>query len=76
MPIFEYECGQCRKRFEYLARNPADTPKICPQCGHEKLSKVFSAFSVGAERAPTGPSSPPASACSTCTSDRCPYGER
>ncbi|MBI2440402.1 MAG: zinc ribbon domain-containing protein [Lentisphaerae bacterium] len=73
MPIFEYECGQCRKRFEYLARNPADEPGACPQCGGNKLTKLLSAFSVGAERVPAHAASAPGPACSSCTGGPCPY---
>ncbi len=46
MPIFEYVCGECGKRFEQFtqragdARNPA-----CPACGAEKTERVLSSFS-------------------------------
>ena len=45
MPIFEYICNQCGKRFEYLIRNISDEP-IC-ECGSHEMKKVISTFAVG-----------------------------
>jgi putative FmdB family regulatory protein len=45
MPIFEYTCNDCDKRFSALvgvlanARQPA-----CPKCGSEALTKMVSRF--------------------------------
>lgn len=41
MPIYEYECRDCRQQFEYLVRGE-DTP-ICPGCGSKSLDKQMSA---------------------------------
>ena len=46
MPLFEYECRECGKRFEALVvgtRRPA-----CPICGSEDSEKQLSTFGVGA----------------------------
>jgi putative FmdB family regulatory protein len=49
MPLYEYTCRGCRKRFEALVfgkEQPA-----CPKCKSRDLEKLFSTFAVsGAER--------------------------
>ncbi|MCA9245509.1 MAG: zinc ribbon domain-containing protein [Planctomycetales bacterium] len=50
MPIYEYECGQCRATFELLVRG-AEQP-ACPECGGRQLDKLLSvpaAHSAGSE---------------------------
>lgn len=46
MPIFEYQCEECRAVFERLTLRPQSTAQIaCPQCGSAQTAKVFSTFS-------------------------------
>jgi putative FmdB family regulatory protein len=49
MPLYEYRCLKCQKRFEALVygkEKPA-----CPKCRGSRLEKLFSAFAVsGADR--------------------------
>ena len=71
MPIYEYECGKCKKRFEHLAKSARDLPSRCPACGGEKIEKIFSAFSVGAMQQTPSPS-----ACASCPSAGCPHRGR
>lgn len=33
MPLYEYECFVCSKRFERIQRVSDDPVKICPECG-------------------------------------------
>ena len=43
MPIFEYECRACGKRFEELVMG--SSPEIvCPACGSCDAEKLFSPF--------------------------------
>ena len=36
MPIYEYECQQCGRKFEYFLRSGGDEKKVkCPKCGAE-----------------------------------------
>lgn len=43
MPIFEYACSSCQKQFDCLMRNAADEKDVtCPDCGGNKLEKLFS----------------------------------
>jgi len=33
VPLYEYECGKCRHRFEKIERVTASAVKTCPVCG-------------------------------------------
>ncbi len=35
MPIYEYECQQCHKRFDRLENVSQEPLEICPSCGGE-----------------------------------------
>ncbi|TAK94742.1 MAG: zinc ribbon domain-containing protein [Aquabacterium sp.] len=41
MPIYEYHCPTCDKRFELLVRS--STIAACPQCGSTAVDKCVSA---------------------------------
>ena len=43
MPIFEYECKSCTKKFEELVFS-STAPVICPQCGSTETRKLISTF--------------------------------
>ena len=46
MPIYEYECEKCGKRFEFLQRIDEEPKKVCP-CGEGgKLRRVLSAPAI------------------------------
>ena len=45
MPIYEYDCADCRRRVSLLVMrisNP-ETPR-CPRCGGERLTRLMSRF--------------------------------
>lgn len=45
MPIFEYTCNACRRRFSALVGVVANPkPVACPRCGGEDLTKRVSRF--------------------------------
>jgi putative FmdB family regulatory protein len=45
MPIYEYECGDCRRRVSLLIRTAADAAvPTCPRCGSAALSRLMSRF--------------------------------
>jgi putative FmdB family regulatory protein len=44
MPLFEYECRACGKRFEYLTRE-GQSP-CCPACQGVDLQKLQSVFAA------------------------------
>jgi len=63
MPIFEYICTDCRKRFEALVYNNSKPPQ-CPLCHGTNLDQQISVFAMGASRA--APSSLAGPACEGC----------
>ena len=43
MPMYEYRCKDCRKRFTYLVGMVADNPDpSCPKCQGKDLQKLMS----------------------------------
>ncbi|NLB71158.1 MAG: zinc ribbon domain-containing protein [Chloroflexi bacterium] len=68
MPIYEYSCQACGKKFELLrAFSQADNQTTCQSCGStqtKRLVSVATAFSGGSSL--TGGSS-----CSSCASSDC-----
>ncbi|MFC2005577.1 zinc ribbon domain-containing protein [Chloroflexota bacterium] len=46
MPIYEYCCNNCQRRFSILVLSPSESPVTCPNCGSAELSRLFSTFSV------------------------------
>ena len=49
MPLYEYKCRKCSKRFEFLVMG-SDRPR-CPKCNGRDLERLFSTFAVsGAAR--------------------------
>ena len=71
MPIFEYKCKSCGKKFDFLQKSQNDKP-VCA-CGSHDLEKQFSSFAVSDP-------SPSAHSCadgscglrSPCASGACP----
>jgi len=41
MPLYEYQCHECRKVVEVLVRSKTERPE-CPKCGSTKLEKQLS----------------------------------
>jgi putative FmdB family regulatory protein len=48
MPIYEYICKECEKRFEAIVNGGKKAH--CPACDSTKLEQQFSAFAVGAAK--------------------------
>jgi putative FmdB family regulatory protein len=47
MPIYEYECADCRRRISLLIRSmSAAAAPACPRCGGTALTRVMSRFST------------------------------
>ena len=46
MPLFEYECQECKNRFEVLQMKREDENDLrCPQCRAVNVVKLLSSFS-------------------------------
>jgi putative FmdB family regulatory protein len=41
MPTYEYECEQCGHHFDEFQSILADPLKTCPQCGEDRLRRLF-----------------------------------
>ena len=73
MPLFEYRCRKCSRRFEALVIGTARP--ACPGCGGADLEKLISTFAVasGTPRSFRAMESPAeAGACGTCGDPRGP----
>ncbi len=47
MPIYEYECHDCRRRVSLLVRSLASPEApACPRCGSTALSRLMSRFAT------------------------------
>ena len=54
MPLFEYECRRCGRRFEALVRG--NERATCPECGSRSLERLLSTFNAGTSRSSSVPS--------------------
>lgn len=72
MPIYEYQCGDCNKEFEYLVFKSSEVPD-CPACQSQKVTKLMSASTFFSKSASgmTESSSAAASSCSGCAATSC-----
>lgn len=43
MPIYEYECGACGERREFIHKFSDSPKRKCPECGALKLKRLMSA---------------------------------
>jgi len=47
MPIYEYRCNRCEKKFDQLILNQRETTRVrCKFCQSRNLTRLLSAFSV------------------------------
>lgn len=79
MPLYEYACRRCDRRFEALLFG-AEKPS-CPSCGGAHLERLLSTFAVGGTSGGAAVSGPrdgagsmtgPAGGCGTCGDPRGP----
>jgi putative FmdB family regulatory protein len=54
MPLFEYQCKSCGRRFEKLVIGSAPSVS-CPACDSREVEKQFSTFGFGGVRRDSGP---------------------
>ena len=48
MPLYEFRCEECEKRFTFLAGMIAESSEaLCPRCGSSRLKKLMSSFRRG-----------------------------
>src|SRR5215470_372225 len=46
MPIYEYECHDCRRRVSLLRSISATVAPACPRCGSTALTRLMSRFAT------------------------------
>jgi putative FmdB family regulatory protein len=47
MPLFEYRCEECKRKFTLLVGMVADGPRQeCPRCGSAQIRKLISRFTI------------------------------
>jgi putative FmdB family regulatory protein len=49
MPVYEYQCESCGKKFDIiatLAEKEAGLAPVCPKCGGKRVRQVFSRFTL------------------------------
>ena len=46
MPLYEYECEACQKRFEKIQKYTDAPPDVCPHCGKGPIKKLFSSPAI------------------------------
>jgi putative FmdB family regulatory protein len=63
MPIYEFECQECKENFDKLMRITGVQQAVCPRCGSVKTIKKMSAFAANIK----GGSLSSASSGSNCT---------
>jgi len=70
MPIYEYYCQECDKKFETLIRSGEEAQ--CPKCGTKEVQKLLSACGfVSKTEGGQTVSSSAGSSCSGCSSASC-----
>lgn len=46
MPLYEFECEACKKRFERIQKFTDPTPDVCPHCGKGPVRKLLSSPAI------------------------------
>jgi len=68
MPIYEYGCKTCGKRFERLVNAGKEKDVVCDACGSADVEKMISCFGIGGGSNRIKASS---SSCTSCSSKSC-----
>jgi putative FmdB family regulatory protein len=67
MPLYEFHCPACRKKFEVLVRLGGESEVCCADCGGP-VKKLFSAFGIGGGGSRLKESG---HSCTSCSSHSC-----
>jgi len=72
MPIYEFRCEKCGRRFERLCPMGESGLNLeCPVCGHPAPRRVMSGFAAGAGANGENGSGTSAGGCSGCAGGNC-----
>jgi putative FmdB family regulatory protein len=64
VPLYEYECLNCKAQFEKLVFN-SQTEVLCSACGSPRVAQKLSVFAVGSSQG-TAKTAPDAGPCGNC----------
>lgn len=70
MPLFEYECGSCKTRFEKLVFDRSEKV-ACRSCGSTNISQLLSTFAVSGTSDRPAPDPGPCGACGAAQRGMC-----
>ncbi|OIP40297.1 FmdB family transcriptional regulator [Candidatus Desantisbacteria bacterium CG2_30_40_21] len=70
MPIFEYQCQKCTKKFETLVMSKNEVVQ-CPECGSGELKKLLSLFGFKPAGSRFVSSSTSSGGCTSCSTKAC-----
>jgi putative FmdB family regulatory protein len=75
MPVFEYQCNDCKTKYEVYHKTLNNTDKVnCPKCKSANSKKLFSAFRPSVTHISKVYNDPCAtSECPMRESGRCPH---
>ena len=66
MPVYDFTCEACGKRFDKLFRRLPDSPTaVCPACGSEKTKRALSLVNAGESKS-SAPASSDLPMCGRC----------
>jgi putative FmdB family regulatory protein len=68
MPIYEFLCKKCGRRFECLVPMGREREASCPGCGAAGAEKLLSSFGIGGGSSRLKVSS---SSCASCSTKSC-----
>lgn len=68
MPLYEYECQKCGRRFESLVPAGREKDVACVECGAADVRKMISCFGIGGGSSRIKASS---SSCTSCSTKSC-----
>ncbi|MCR4427403.1 MAG: zinc ribbon domain-containing protein [Firmicutes bacterium] len=69
MPIFEFRCKKCGRKFEELVCGPSSV--ACPDCGGSDVEKLFSTFGYRSGSGFKSSTGGGRSACASCGGGSC-----
>ncbi|MDD4941891.1 MAG: zinc ribbon domain-containing protein [Candidatus Omnitrophica bacterium] len=72
MPIYEFECRQCKARFELLVRSSA-APMACPACKSADLARLISSFAFTSRDGSGATTASSTAGCSGCSGKDCSH---
>lgn len=70
MPIFEYECRECKNRFEQLVYNQ-ETKVVCRSCGSSRVGQLLSTFAISGASGQPARDLGPCGACGAAQRGAC-----